>query len=102
MGFVYLMISYLPLAAASQAESPGGEEAQVSTHLHNRQVKDLPGFSHLGVVPILRNDVRGQGIVGDFLGFPSFKELNNLRKQTTAQLITTMFTQVIIKYNGNI
>lgn len=53
MGSVYLMVPYLPLAAASQAESPGGEEAQVSTHLHNRQVKDLPGFSHLRVVPIL-------------------------------------------------
>lgn len=81
MGFVYLMMfSRKPSA-----------EAQASTYLYNGQVKDLTGFSHLWVVAILRNDVRGQSVVGDFLGFPSFKKLNNLRKETTAQSITTKY-----------
>lgn len=55
--------------------------SQVDTDLDDGQIKDFPRFSDLWVVPVLGDDVRGQGAVGHFLRLPSFQELRHLETE---------------------
>ena len=78
-------------APLSRHTTKGVKRGRFTTHLDDRQVKDLAGLSHLWIVPIFRDDVRSERVVRHFLRFPGFQKLNNLQKAHELQWNTPRF-----------
>lgn len=49
------------------------------THLYHREIKNFSRFSNFWIVPIFWNNMWGQCIVRNFLCFPSFQKLDDLK-----------------------